>query len=721
MKLTIVQTHVQHYRLSVFDELRRRIGAACVVYSGKSSFSPTTSSPAVVREWHRTARNHFMFGRRLLWQSGHFHDAVWAELCILEFNPRILSNWGILLLRRLRRRETVLWGHLFPRAGERAASRIFRFWMTKLATRLNLYTEAEAEQCRRMFPRKAANVAPNAVMWQHECRFAVDSLRRRVLFVSRLIPDKKPLLLLEAFALAVDRLPATVCLDFIGGGPLEATLKARTCELGLEQRVSIHGEIYGTSELRQYYDEAICAVSPGYVGLSATQAFGFGVPMLIARRERHSVEISLCEPGFNCAYFESNDPDSLAAALVQMAPSSPTGITARDAIAERIRHTYTLDRMCDGFARLLAPPGPREPARTSPPIIGVLWMGFPYYAARAIREAKLRHPEWRFVIVSSNVGIPYRDLENMVGEKIHWIDQDDRPSWREFSGGVPDLVLVTSWPHPAFNDLVRQARDARGTPVVCMVDNFLRYTLRQLLGAVYFRLVLRRRYAAMWVPGKAGARFMDFLGVAPNYVYQGLYAGDSGIFSPPPPDAVRHGLLFVGQLIPRKGLRPLASLWRQRRDTGEAPDLTIVGAGPLEADLRASGISVLGFKQPRELVEYYRRASALILPSRIDHWGVVVHEAALCGCLLLVTRQCGCSADLVQHGINGFVMKQGSTEEIAAALHWLESLSPERVRAGRELSVRLAHQITPGAWADTLERMVGRLVLGRQRFETEAQ
>lgn len=345
-RFIIVQTLVPEYRAKVFAELYRRSGGELAVWSG-------ASSPGHPEQ--RQVRNRYLLGRRFLWQSGHLRAALRAEVCVVEFSPRILTNWIILAGRRLQGRRSFVWGHLFPRAGEHSRSRWLRFLMLRLASGANLYTRSDGEKFRALFPHKAGNVSFNAVMWARECR-AAPTPRRRLLFVARMVPDKKPLLLLEAFAQALPRLPADIHLEFVGGGPLEPALHARVAELGLGPRVTVRGALYETEDLRSAYDQALASFSPGYVGLSATQSFGFGVPMLIARDEKHSVEIELCRENFNCAFFPSDSPAALADTIVEFVSHPPAWSQRHEEISAALRASYTLDHMCDGFMRLFAPP-----------------------------------------------------------------------------------------------------------------------------------------------------------------------------------------------------------------------------------------------------------------------------------------------------------------------------------------------------------------------------
>lgn len=351
----------------------------------------------------------------------------------------------------------------------------------------------------------------------------------------------------------------------------------------------------------------------------------------------------------------------------------------------------------------------------------IVWDGLPYYAARVIQFAQAQLEELEIKVVSCRDGIPYAGIEGMIRGGVAWVDRTQALQWADLGMEIPDVVLITSWPHRAYMDLAQQAKP-RGAKVVCMVDNYLRYTPKQWVGALYFRAVLRRLFDAMWVPGSRSRRFMRFLGMPDSRIYEGLYAADDHLFRcpSPTPEEVgpgfqpqrtgRRGILFVGQFIDRKGIPTVLEVTRAQPRWVE--EMLFVGAGEREPEMRAAGLRCVPFCQPPELVKRYQSHSALLLPSVLDHWAVVVHEAALCGCLLLVTRQCGSVDELVRHKVNGYVMERSSPEEIQAAFDWFSGLHPQAIDEGRRVSLQLANQLTLQTWSDTLRRIV-REVLAR--------
>jgi glycosyltransferase involved in cell wall biosynthesis len=69
----------------------------------------------------------------------------------------------------------------------------------------------------------------------------------------------------------------------------------------------------------------------------------------------------------------------------------------------------------------------------------------------------------------------------------------------------------------------------------------------------------------------------------------------------------------------------------------------------------------------------------MVLPSEYEPFGVVVNEAMLCGCPVVVSDRVGAGYDLVSPGENGFVFPFGDVDSLAGILR--EALTaPDRLR-----------------------------------------
>lgn len=348
LRLLLVQTSVGDYRQSVLDVLASNLGNAFVVCAGAEYFDPSLKTRITLDGNLRSAQNHFLLGRRLLWQSGCWREIACAEVALLELNPRILSTWVSLVLRKLLRKRTVLWGHAWPRAGREARTESVRAVMRRLADAILVYTETQATELRRLMPSAEIFAAPNALYRETDIEAVDRSAATGFLYVGRLVPEKKPGLLLDAFRLAQPRLTDSTRVTFVGDGPLRAELEDRAADLGAA--VEFTGHVGGREELRRLHAGALVTVSPGYVGLSITQSFSFGLPMLIARDEPHAPEIEAAVPGVNCLFFDSNSPASLADALLRVQAERARWVAAAPGIAADCAQRYSVEKMA---ARIL--------------------------------------------------------------------------------------------------------------------------------------------------------------------------------------------------------------------------------------------------------------------------------------------------------------------------------------------------------------------------------
>ncbi len=292
--------------------------------------------------------NHFLLGRRLLWQRGVVIRGVRADVAILELNPRILSMLLTLVIRRLAGKKTVLWGHATSRAGSRSVSDTVRLALWRMATIVLMYTPEQARYVAARAPRVKVHQAPNALYLRSETATEQRDPRGFV-FVGRLTPAKKPLLALEAFLRVRGRLGRDARLVFVGEGPLRAELEDRVLRSEAAAQVRILGHVGDIAVLRELYGSALASLSPGYAGLSIIQSFSFGVPMGIARDEPHAPEIDATREGDNAVFFRSDDPVALGETLLAFSHERQPWIDRRRAIREACADIYSVEAMTRGI------------------------------------------------------------------------------------------------------------------------------------------------------------------------------------------------------------------------------------------------------------------------------------------------------------------------------------------------------------------------------------
>jgi glycosyltransferase involved in cell wall biosynthesis len=131
--------------------------------------------------------------------------------------------------------------------------------------------------------------------------------------------------------------------------------------------------------------------------------------------------------------------------------------------------------------------------------------------------------------------------------------------------------------------------------------------------------------------------------------------------------------VFVGTATRRKGFDLLLESVEQLLEEGLS--FRVLVAGNIEKSLLTGreralqGIVEYGRIGHDELVSVLRHGDCLLLPSRVDSFGMVVPEAMACGLPVIVTAMVG-AKQLVDEGRNGFVVPAGNREALAERMRW---------------------------------------------------
>jgi glycosyltransferase involved in cell wall biosynthesis len=206
------------------------------------------------------------------------------------------------------------------------------------------------------------------------------------------------------------------------------------------------------------------------------------------------------------------------------------------------------------------------------------------------------------------------------------------------------------------------------------------------------RLAVRRlmvRLADAYITNsKAGAAYLtEILGANPNKVFCQPYevpAPESLLIDLDPDkipklDVKRPCFLFVGRIVPRKGLRSLLQACALLKQQGcENYTLLVVGDGEERAELEAFSqeqglancVQWLGKVDYDLISAYFQTADVFVSPTWEDTWGVVVLEAMLFGKPVLCSSGAGTS-ELIVAGENGYVFNPQQPDKLASLMRQL--------------------------------------------------
>jgi glycosyltransferase involved in cell wall biosynthesis len=286
----------------------------------------------------------------------------------------------------------------------------------------------------------------------------------------------------------------------------------------------------------------------------------------------------------------------------------------------------------------------------------------------------------------------------------------------------PDVVALCGWSDAAALAGLRWCCRSR-VPAVLMSESlppprqgwWRRALKRQLVGL----------FGAGLVGGNAQARYLAALGLPPERIFTGYNVVDNDHFALGADAARRRAdearreralperyFLACQRLIPEKNSNGLLTAFARYRELAgpAAWDLVIAGDGPLRPEVErlaaspslAGHVRLLGVVGYEELPALYGLAGAFVIASVSDTWGLVVNEAMASAVPVIVSRSCGCAAELVHEGGNGFTFDASDVAGMAALLLRVADASePELGRlgaAGRERIVRFS----PATFADAL-------------------
>ena len=110
-RLIILQTTAPDYRKKLFSFLKQKLKQNFGLYAGDHYFESSVKTDRTITS-AKNVKNIFLFRNKLLYQTGKiWREVLGDNVIVLELNPRIISNWLILLIRKLLNKKTVVWGH----------------------------------------------------------------------------------------------------------------------------------------------------------------------------------------------------------------------------------------------------------------------------------------------------------------------------------------------------------------------------------------------------------------------------------------------------------------------------------------------------------------------------------------------------------------------------------------------------------------------------------
>lgn len=216
------------------------------------------------------------------------------------------------------------------------------------------------------------------------------------------------------------------------------------------------------------------------------------------------------------------------------------------------------------------------------------------------------------------------------------------------------------------------------SPAVACLNSPVRLTIRRIMAKAFDAAISNTH---------AGVRYLEeVLGMPSDKIVRHPYqvaepaalgCGDTD--DSPLPRRSFCTFLVVGRLIELKGVHRLLDAAKLLVERGvDNFVINVVGTGEMAETLRRQAtdfgldrvVQWIGFVPYDALGRHYQASDALILPSLVDVWGMVVLEAMCFGKAVLCSKHAG-AREMVQDGENGFVFDPHDPRELADQMELL--------------------------------------------------
>ena len=294
---------------------------------------------------------------------------------------------------------------------------------------------------------------------------------------------------------------------------------------------------------------------------------------------------------------------------------------------------------------------------------------------------------WKFsnsckyqVIKFPKSNLPEKDISNREIDSLYK---------KNISSIKPDAIISVGWADRSYQRLLMYA-NSNNIPCIIVSDSIMktennkrRFFLKEIL-----KKIILRGYSAAFVAGKESKDYLIKLGFNDERIFKPWNVVDNSFFekSSSKLDKSEYKyFLCVSRLLERKNLFNLIKNFSNYQKEGGSWGLKIIGSGDLYLKLKNyvqkiknnRKIEIINWLQIGDLVHYYKQASAFILPSYFDNWGLVVNEAISSGLPCIVSQNCGCAVDLIKNNETGFIFNPNKNHELHKYMKKVENLTKD--------------------------------------------
>lgn len=181
--------------------------------------------------------------------------------------------------------------------------------------------------------------------------------------------------------------------------------------------------------------------------------------------------------------------------------------------------------------------------------------------------------------------------------------------------------------------------------------------------------------------------------------------------------------LWVGRLLPWKHPEHVVEAVRRLRDEGYEFDVTIIGMGELESQLKhmisqydlENRIRLMGAMKPQQVRRFMEEAGIFLFTSdRQEGWGAVLNESMNSGCAVIASHAIGSAPFLIKDGVNGLLYESNNVDMLYQQMKYLLEQPAKQEQLGRAAYGTITEEWNAEMAAMRLLQLAERILAGEK-------
>lgn len=320
-RICCIFNYAPHYRVSIYQLLDKELD--CDIYFGDNVHANIKKLDLQTLKNAKELKSLWLFNR-IYWIVGSVRLIFMPyKKYLLTGQMNCISNWIILFLAKLLKKEIFIWNHGWY-GNETRIQISMRKYFYSFVSGFFLYGEyAKKLMIHQGIDESKLHIVFNSLDYSKALEVRKKLTKTNVyntkfnylapvlLFIGRVQSTKR----LELLIAAVKNLKTKgreINLVIIGDGDEKRRLEKLVNTYSLPQNVWFYGQCYEESELGMLIYNADLCVSPGNLGLTAIHSLSYGTPVITHNDFKNQMpEFEAITPGKTGAFFEVNDLRSL--------------------------------------------------------------------------------------------------------------------------------------------------------------------------------------------------------------------------------------------------------------------------------------------------------------------------------------------------------------------------------------------------------------------------